>query len=250
MYDALNEALTYPGLVWVILGAFIAGAVRGFSGFGTALVFLPIAGSVMPPVWALIVLTVMDSFGPLPTLRRTVKSANLPDVRRLWIGMVIALPMGLMVLTRLEPEIFRYIVSIAALLVPMLLLAGLRYRGPMTPSVIYGAGGISGFLGGVAGVPGPPVILLYMASPSPPALIRANTMIYLFLFDLTLLAFIAATGQLETVPVMIGLLMALPTMLGTVVGTAIFNPDKAHIYRGAGYLIVMASALRGLPIWG
>jgi uncharacterized membrane protein YfcA len=234
MYDALNEALTYPGLVWVILGAFIAGAVRGFSGFGTALVFLPIAGSVMPPVWALIVLTVMDSFGPLPTLRRTVKSANLPDVRRLWIGMVIALPMGLMVLTRLEPEIFRYIVSIAALLVPMLLLAGLRYRGPMMPSVIYGAGGI----------------LLYMASPSPPALIRANTMIYLFLFDLTLLAFIAATGQLETVPVMIGLLMALPTMLGTVVGTAIFNPDKAHIYRGAGYLIVMASALRGFPIWG
>ncbi|HBV53738.1 MAG TPA: hypothetical protein DEF12_01745 [Rhodobacteraceae bacterium] len=89
-----------------------------------------------------------------------------------------------------------------------------------------------------------------MASTSAPALIRANTMIFLFLFDLTLLAFIGLTGQLDALPVMIGLLMALPTMLGTVIGTAIFHPDRARLYRGAGYIIVMASALRGLPIWG
>lgn len=250
MSDLLTEALTYPGLGWIALGALIAGAVRGFSGFGTALVFLPVAGQFLSPIWALTVLTVMDAFGPLPTLRKTVKSAALKDVQRLWFGMVLALPLGLLVLTQLDPWVFRTLVSVAALCVPLLLLAGLRYTGPMTPPVMLATGAASGFLGGVAGVPGPPVILLYMASSSAPALIRANTMIFLFLFDLTLLAFIGLTGQLEALPVMIGLLMALPTMLGTVIGTAIFHPDRARLYRGAGYIIVMASALRGLPIWG
>ncbi|HAV07572.1 MAG TPA: sulfite exporter TauE/SafE family protein, partial [Rhodobacteraceae bacterium] len=62
MSDLLTEALTYPGLGWIALGALIAGAVRGFSGFGTALVFLPVAGQFLSPIWALTVLTVMDAF--------------------------------------------------------------------------------------------------------------------------------------------------------------------------------------------
>jgi hypothetical protein len=245
----LAAALSYPGLIWLVMAALVAGAVRGFAGFGAALVFLPVAGAVLPPIWALIALTVMDVFGPLPTLRRTVPQAQLHDVAWLWLGMALALPLGVMVLVMLDPDVFRYVVSIAGIAVTLILIAGFRYRGPMTPPVMVGTGALSGFLGGVAGVPGPPVILLYMASPSLPVLIRANTMVFLFLFDLTLLALIAVRGDLMAAPVWIGLLLAIPTMLGTLLGTAIFDPARAGVYRLAGYVIVMASALSGLPFW-
>ncbi len=246
----LAAAIATPGLIWIAAGALVAGCVRGFSGFGAALVFLPVAGGFLSPLWALIVLTVMDVFGPLPTLRRTVPQARLTDVALLWAGMAVALPIGLWLLLQLDPAVFRYLVSFAGIAVVAILIAGFRYHGPMTPPVMLGTGAMSGFLGGVAGVPGPPVILLFMASPSPPSLVRANTMLFLFLFDITLLALIAWQGELSAVPMWIGALVAVPTMIGTWIGSAIFDPNRAGLYRAAGYGIVLASALRGLPIWG
>lgn len=246
---ALTAALAHPGLVWIAIAAFVAGAVRGFAGFGTALVFMPVAGAFLPPVWALVVLVVMDAFGPLPTLRRTLPDAVRGDVARLWLGMVLALPLGLWLLQGLDPWVFRLLISLAGIGVTAVLIAGLRYHGPMSPPLILGTGALSGFLGGLTGVPGPPVILLYMASPHPPALIRATTMIYLLLFDLTLLGMLGVMGELAAEPVLLGLVMAVPTMLGTTLGAALFRPAQARLYRLAGYGIVLASAILGLPFW-
>ena len=52
MADALAQALALPGLPWLVLAATLAGLVRGFSGFGSGLVYMPIAGAVLPPAQA------------------------------------------------------------------------------------------------------------------------------------------------------------------------------------------------------
>ena len=48
----------------VAFAALLAGIVRGFSGFGTALVFLPIAGIVLDPVTAVARQVVWRAAGP------------------------------------------------------------------------------------------------------------------------------------------------------------------------------------------
>ena len=110
-----------------------------------------------------------------------------------------------MILASIRPESFCYAVSLRALLVPCLLLAGLRYRGALSKPLLLGTGGVSGFLGGIVGVPGPPVILLYLASPKAAAKVRANILVYLFAFDIVLIALLALQNRLESVPVIIGL---------------------------------------------
>lgn len=249
MPEALQAALAFEGLGWLIAGTVVAGFVRGFSGFGTALVFMPVAGQVMSPVWALTVLVVMDVFGPIPNLPRARRDGSLYEVALLTLAMALALPLGLMVLYAIRPEVFRYIVSALALLVPVLLLAGLRYRGPLSAPLLLGTGGVSGFLGGVAGVPGPPVILLYLASTRLAAQVRANTLMYLFAFDLVLIAVLAVQDRLEAVPVILGLLLALPMMLANMAGAAIFRPEWERPYRAAAYAIIAAAAIGGLPLW-
>jgi uncharacterized protein len=249
MPEALAEALAFDGLIWLILGTVLAGFVRGFSGFGTALIFMPVAGQLMPPLWALTVLVVMDVFGPIPNLPRARKDGNLREVALLTVAMALALPLGLMVLTAIRPEIFRYAVSLLAILVPILLLAGLRYRGPLNAPILLGTGAASGFLGGVVGVPGPPVILLYLASTRLAAQVRANILIYLFLFDIVLIALLAVQDKLEAVPVILGLILALPVMLANMAGAAIFRPERERIYRAAAYVIIAAAAISGLPLW-
>ncbi len=249
MPDALGAALAFDGLGWLIAGTVLAGFVRGFSGFGTALVFMPVAGQLMPPIWALTVLVVMDVFGPLPNLPRARRDGNPREVALLSVAMIVALPLGLMVLASIRPELFRYAVSTLALLVPILLLAGLRYRGPLSAPILLGTGGVSGFLGGVVGVPGPPVILLYLASTRLAAQVRANILIYLFIFDIVLIAVLALQDRLEAVPVILGLLLALPVMLANMAGAAIFRPERERPYRAAAYVIIAAAAISGLPVW-
>lgn len=249
MPDALAIALALDGLGWLVIGAFAAGAVRGFAGFGTAMVFLPVAGQILTPVWALIGLVIMDAFGPLPNLRRARRDGRMADLGWLLGGMTAALPLGLMVLYIAPVELFRYAVSVIALAVPVLIWAGLRLPGAPGRPLLLGTGVISGVLGGVAGLPGPPVILLYMASGDPVRIVRANNTLFLFGFTLVLIAVLGLQGRLAAPAVMIGLILALPNALGNIAGAVIFRPERARLYRAAGYGLIILSALGGLPVW-
>ncbi len=247
MPDLLGGVASVAGLPWLIVAAFVAGTVRGFSGFGTALIYLPIAGAFLDPIWAILTLAVMDMFGPLPNAPAAWRNGHPRDVMRLWAGTLVALPIGLMVLSAVDPAVFRYGVSFLALGMLAALVLGLRYRGTVTRPMVYGIGGAAGFLGGAAGLPGPPVILFYMASPHGARVVRANTMIYLLGSDVLLMAVLAVQDRLSLVPVLLGVGLAVPNILGNVIGARIFDPERESLYRWVAYAIIAASAITGLP---
>ncbi|MGR3758259.1 MAG: TSUP family transporter [Tranquillimonas sp.] len=238
-----------PGLAWIVAAACLAGIVRGFSGFGTAMVYLPVAGQWLTPFEALTTLAAMDLVGPLPNVPRALRDGDPPDVLRLAAGLVLALPAGLLTLSLVPAEAFRYAVSLLALGLLAVLAAGLRYHGPMSPRLVLGTGAAGGFLAGTAGMPGPPVILLYMASPLPVSAIRANTLLYLLLADMALLAAMTLGGVLEPGALWLGLVLILPYTLANIVGAALFRPDRARAYRTIAYGIIALSALNGLPLF-
>lgn len=249
MPEAISAALAQDGLGWLILGTFIAGVVRGFTGFGTALIFLPVAGQFVAPVWALITLLVMDVIGSAPNIPRAMRDGQPGQVAWMLLGGLVALPLGLFVLFAVRPEVFRYVVSVIALVAPVLMAAGFRLHRPMTRPLLVGTGAASGFLGGVSGLAGPPVILLWMATARPTQVIRGNILSYLSVFAVITMGVLAAQGRLEGAPVVLGLVLAGPNLLGNLAGAAMFRPERARIYRAAGYVITAGSALLGLPLW-
>ncbi|MEL7027271.1 MAG: TSUP family transporter, partial [Pseudomonadota bacterium] len=222
---------TTDGLSWMVLAALVAGLVRGFAGFGTAMVFLPVAGQFLSPFSALTALMVMDLIGPLPKLRSAMRDGHLPDMVRLGAGAVLMIPVGLWVLGQVDPEVFRYGVSFAALLLLILLASGVRYSGRMTPPLVLGTGGLGGLLAGLVGLPGPPVIFLYMASKLPPAAIRGNIYTYLVMVDVLILGSLWIMDQLVVAALAVGALLILPYALGVYVGAAIFRPEAETTYR-------------------
>ncbi|WP_456386827.1 sulfite exporter TauE/SafE family protein [Profundibacter sp.] len=232
-----------------MLAAFVAGSVRGFSGFGTAMVYLPVAGQFLSPFEALTTLMIMDLIGPLPNIPRAYKTGHKADVLRLSMGALIAIPLGVMVLGMIAPEVFRYGVSIISITLLALLIGGFRYQGPLRPRMVFGTGAIGGFLAGSVGLPGPPVIMLYMASPHPAAVIRANIMLYLLLNDLMMIAVLHLNGYLVASAVTTGALLALPYLAGNVLGGLLFRPGYERTYRAVAYSIIAVSALNGLPLF-
>lgn len=246
---ALASALSHEGLALLAVTVFVAGLVRGFAGFGTALVYLPIAATVLEPVWAIITVVIFDLVGPALILPRALRDGHPRDLLRLLLGCAVGLPIGLALLFVLAPDVFRYGVSAVSLAMLVALVFGLRYRGVLTRPLVFGTGAASGFLGGVAGIPGPPVILLYMASPHPAKVIRGNTTSYLFFYDVLILGIFLVAGRLQWEPVILGAVLAVPNALGNLAGAAIFHPDHERAYRAVAYVIIAAAALTGLPLW-
>lgn len=229
--------------------ALTAGTVRGFTGFGTALIFMPLAGIVLEPVTAVATLVLMDIVGPLPMLPRAAPHVHRKDLIRLLAGTLLALPLGLAALFVMQPTAFRILVSAISLAMLAGLILGWRYSGPLRPRAVVGTGAAAGFLGGIAGIPGPPVIFVYMASAHPPPVIRANITFYLLGYDWILVAMLAVAGRLDGPVVLIGLLLVIPNMAGTLLGTALFVPGYERVYRLAAYTIILGAALVGLPLW-
>jgi uncharacterized membrane protein YfcA len=243
---------TYGILQLALLGsaAFLAALVRGFSGFGSALVYLPIAAQVLTPFQAITTIVIFDLIGPLPLVRQASRDCDVGDLVRLLAGLILALPLGLLTLTLVAPEVFRFTVSFVALFMLASLISGFRYRGQLSAPLIFATGGMSGFLQGVAGLPGPPVILLYMASALSAQAIRANTFLFLLMTDVVLLPALALFGKLDPSAIILGLALIIPTLAGSVLGARIFRPGYERMYRGVAYAIIAASALSGLPLWG
>ncbi len=250
MPDALAAALAVPGLGWLAAAVFVAGLVRGFAGFGTAMVYLPVAGQFLSPFEALTTLVVMDMIGPLPNMPRALRDGHPRDLLRLMAGLVLALPLGVFVLSLVAPEVFRYGVSLAALILLALLVGGWRWRGALKGWMITLTGGLGGFLAGAVGLPGPPVIMLYMAAPHPARVIRANITVYLLLADAVMIAVLRAFGHLVVGALVLGAVLALPYLAGNVAGALLFRPEAERSYRIVAYAIIAASALSGLPLWG
>lgn len=250
MPELLTAVLATDGLWLLAIGAVLAGLVRGFSGFGTGLVFVPFAAEVFSPIWVLIVLMTMDLLGPIPAVPRALRDGHPRDVLRLGAGALIGLPIGLWVLTSISQTSFRVVIAVVILVLLVLLVTGVRYRGVLGPRLVLGTGLLGGLMGGAVLLPGPPVILLYMARDLPVAAIRANIFLYLFLADILMVALLVLRGLLELQPILVGLVVMPAYLVSILIGTAIFDPGRGSVYRWVAYGIIAGSALRGLPIWG
>ncbi|QQA44446.1 sulfite exporter TauE/SafE family protein [Pelagovum pacificum] len=229
------------------LAALVAGTVRGFSGFGTAMIYLPVAGRFLDPFEAITTLMLMDLVGPLPGIPAALKHAHRADLGRLLIGLLVGMPVGFAVLLVASPDLFRTLVSGITLILLVFLVSGVRYRGTLGAGGIFGTGVASGLLGGVAGLFGPPVILVYMARPLSPAVIRANVLIFLMLADVSLIALYAGTGEIVGGAVVTGVLLMIPNLVGNWIGGRLFDERRERLYRLVSYSIIAASAIAGLP---
>src|SRR6478736_909703 len=100
----------------VLLAAtLLGGLVRGFTGFGFAMVFMPLASMVLGPVAALGLIWFIDLPFALPIAARSAKRAEWSEVIPLLIAATLTLPFGLWLLIWLDRETMRWIVAVLVL---------------------------------------------------------------------------------------------------------------------------------------
>ena len=74
-------------------------------------------------------------------------------------------------------------------------------------------------------------------------------MLYLVVVDLFLIGVLSLQGEMALMPLVLGLVLAIPNLLGNLAGAAMFHPDRQMLYRVFGYVVMITVGLSGLPLW-
>lgn len=249
MADIVGGVLATPGLPWIALSFLAAGLVRGFTGFGTALIVMPVAAAFLPMPLAIAVVMFAGMFTWPLMVPRAVREADRREVLVLAVAAILTAPIGVWLLTLIEREVLRWAVSIAAGLTLAALVTGWRYHGRVRGAGLAGVGGAAGILGGTTGLTGPPVILFYLASTRPATIMRANTILFLALLDLGIIGSMAYRGLIDWAVIPLTTALAVPYGLGITVGQGFFHPDIEWLYRRLAYGVIAVAILTGLPLF-
>ncbi len=249
MLEAIARAAVAPGLGWLILAIAVAGVVRGFTGFGTALVFVPVATIFLAPaqVIALVALTGIASNAVV--LPRAWKQGSRAEVGILVLAALVTVPLGLALLDVLDAITVRWVVAAIATVLLGALVSGWRHARAISRPELALIGAAAGVVGGLTGLTGPVVILFYLSGQAAVQSVRANTILFLAALDVALLGNLLLRGEVTLTLLALAFMLAIPYGMMTVLGQAMFDPRHERIYRRAAYGVIALAVLSGLPLW-
>jgi uncharacterized membrane protein YfcA len=228
--------------------AALSGIVRGFSGFGSALIYIPLMAALFGPREAAATLVLMDFTSALLPAIEARKQANWSDLIPIGIASVVCVPLGTMLLLAADPAILRWTISILILGLLAALITGWRYRGPQTLPVKLAVGAISGAGAGATQVGGPPLIF-YWLSTAVPAVMRANLLVYFEINGGALIISYLLQGVFDARIFALALIVGPTFGIALAIGTYFFRGASDTLYRNVAYAIVALAALVGVPIF-
>src|SRR5580693_1548649 len=174
--------------------AFVSGTARGFSGFGSALIFMPLASSIAAPRLVAALLLMIDFVAAAPLVPNAWKQADRKATAVMVLGALVGVPIGTYLLSRLDPVTTRWIISAFVCALLLLLLSGWRYRGKDHAAISVGVGGLSGFGSGLAQTGGPPIVGYWLGRPIVSVVARANILLFFGASDFFSMVSYSLTG--------------------------------------------------------
>ncbi len=177
-----------PALLAALVAVVAGGFLRGFAGFGGALIFIPVVSAAFGPQYAAPVFLAMDYALTLPMVIRSIGVCRWSTVLPAALAGMVTAPLGAWLLANGDPVTLRWIICTLVILLLGLIISGWRYHGQPRPAVSVGVGGVAGIFGGIGQVSGPAVIAFWMSGPFPVAVIRANIFCFFGLVSLSSIA--------------------------------------------------------------
>lgn len=247
MPDFSGSPVDGPTLALLAAVAFAASLARGFSGFGAALIFMPLASALLGTRVAAPLLLLTDSVMTAAMIPAAVRIADRHGVLTMAVGALFGVPGGAFLLSTLDPLTLRWAIFAAALAMLVLLGSGWRYRNrPKAPLTVL-VGMISGLFSGAAQIGGPPVVAYWLGGIIPAATVRAN-IVFFFAISSAIAAVGYLWGGLFTWDIVVLTLLIAPVYgLGAWAGSRMFGLASEGTFRRISLAMIGVAALASMP---
>jgi uncharacterized membrane protein YfcA len=235
------------GGFWLAAGAVgVAGLVRGFAGFGSAMIMIPALSVLYGPARAVPLAMLLEILLSLPFVPAVRHQVDWRRIALLSIAGLTTLPIGVAALLLVPPLPIRIAMSALIIGFVAVLAFGWRYTGKPTDLATAGTGALSGILNGAVGMAGPPVVFFLLSGPYAAAEVRASTVVFFAVVDTGVLIALGVAGALGWDLARDVLLLA-PIYLATAwLGARAFGHAHDALYRTVALDILVAVAVGSL----
>ncbi len=144
--------------------AFLAAGTQSLTGFGFALVMVPLLSLIWDVKLAVVTSTLLGTVAILPLTVEVRRRIRLRKVMLLIFGSLLGIPAGIIILDRIDPEALKILVAAVVIAASLILYFAPRMRlergGVGSPLL---AGMFSGMLRGSTSMGGPPAVLYLLS---------------------------------------------------------------------------------------
>lgn len=170
-----------PALFAIALAlVFGASLVRGLTGFGLAIILVPLLGLIIAPVQAVVVSILLQLLAGPIGLRRVLADAERSTAIPIAIAAMLATPFGVWLLSVTPADVARVSIAMLALAAFGLMFVPSKEAAVPGRKETWATGIVAGVLTGFASMPGPPVVPYYMRRKLPPAVARGSMLMVFF----------------------------------------------------------------------
>lgn len=240
----------FPTTTLVVLAivAMIAGIVRGFAGFGSGLILMPVASALIDPRLAVAIFLITDFVATAPLVPPAMRIANWSTVLPTAVAALICVPIGTFALVHSDPVLVRWGISLLTISMLFLLISGWRYRGKPHLLASFGVGATSGFLGGISQIAGPPIVTYWLSGPFPVSTIRANLITFFFFTSIGSFLAYFFNGLLTPTAIAVTIIIAPVYALAIWTGAHLHGRASETTFRIVAYILIAIAALTSLPV--
>jgi uncharacterized membrane protein YfcA len=237
-------------MVYVFSALIALGALftRGFSGFGSALVLMPLLMLFLDVRTAVVAAALTQVPVGFTLAFRSQSDFDRSYVKLLLLPGILGILVGSFALAKVEAELLKRVFGAMTVIFALRIVLALRrnvtaYR-KWPASVGFVAGALGGVLGGIFGTGGPPVIVYLEHQILNKDVLRATFLTYFLVTDSLRLASYGLSGLITRRAVMIGLAMIPAALIGAYLGTRLSARVDERTFRIAvGALLFVTGVL-------
>ena len=239
-------ALNNSDLLILILICFFAGLIRGFSGFGLSAFVMSLALTIIPPIELIPVCWWMEFVASVFMIRNGWKHSDKKISIILWLGAVLGLPIGIALTTILDFQTSKIVALVLISMLALILLRNFKIQFLSTSVGTISSGVFAGVATGLASIGGMIVAIYVLAIQNSATRVRASLVLYIFLNSVTTFIFLILFDVMDHKAFVRGVLLAVPSSIGVVLGSILFMQKLEKYYRPFSLGLLITFCIVGL----
>lgn len=155
MLSPLLSELSVVTAIGAVMTIAFGGFLRGFLGFGAALLIVPVLSAILTPERALVIVFLIELPTVMYLMPGALRAGDPRTVAPIVLAMFFTIPFGVYFLVSADPEVIKVVISLLVLAMVGLLASGWKPKTKIRMGTMILAGSLSGLISGAAGVGGP-----------------------------------------------------------------------------------------------
>jgi uncharacterized membrane protein YfcA len=234
-----NDMLPANDIIALSLIIFIASLVRGFTGFGLALVAVPLIQFFLPVSDTAVFIALVNICFSLLYFRRSKRYIKGQPIgtMALWTGAGVAA--GTVILKFVNPAYIQLVWGVLILLIVIALIRGVNFGIRSERSAFRLSGMLGGILAGATGITGPPVAIILSSVKTPKEKFSAVLSLFILFAVSFAFVFYYAAGLIHVRTLLLAL-TTIPAMLaGLYIGGRLVSRINQKTFTAVIYVVLV-----------